>query len=242
MLSSLRINLTTGWYCLIMADMRVAPIVRRRVTSSRDRFWHADDFDGSPAAVTKELSRLADTGDLRRVRRGLYWRGTPTPLGMAPPPPGRLTREVVGSSGVGPAGLSAALALGLTTQVPRFDTIAVPARVPRNPGSVRLVSRAASTKRHSENLRPSEVALFEVLRDWPALVDLSTSEAADHIGRLFDTGEIRVDKLIRASSSEPPRVRERLRSLLGYIGKSQSAEAVSPARSRQVHRDLAIVG
>lgn len=242
MLSSLRINLTTGWYCLIMADMRVAPTVRERVTSSRDCFWHTDDFDGSPAAVTKELSRLADSGDLRRVRRGLYWRGTPTPLGMAPPPPDRLTREVVGNSGVGPAGLSAALALGLTTQVPRFDTIAVPGRIPRNPGSLRLVSRAASTKRHSENLRSAEVALFEVLRDWPGLVELSTSEAVNYIGRLIDADEIRVDRLVRASSSEPPRVRERLRSLLGYIGKSQIAEAILPARSRQVHQDLAIAG
>ena len=37
--------------------------------------------------------------------------------------------------------------------VPRRETIAVPGRVPRNPGAVRFVSRAASAKRRDERLR-----------------------------------------------------------------------------------------
>lgn len=68
-----------------MADQTVASEVRNRVLRSRDRFWQPEDFDGSPQAVAKELSRLNRSEELRRVRRGLYWRGTPTRLGMAPP-------------------------------------------------------------------------------------------------------------------------------------------------------------
>jgi hypothetical protein len=225
-----------------MADMRIAPAIRSRVTSSHERFWRPSDFDGPPAAVAKTLSRLAGTGDLRRIRRGLYWRGTRTLLGMSPPPATRLAAEVAGRPGIGPAGLSAALELGLATQVPRYDMVAVPGRVPRSPGSVRLVSRAASTKRRSERLRPVEVALLEVLRDWPGLVELPKGDAADRIVALVDANAIRVDKLVRASATEPPPVRDRLRGLLVDLGRPEAAACVPPARSRPIHRNLATAG
>src|SRR5438552_1777811 len=122
-----------------MSHTKIAPEVRKRVLHSQDRFWSPADFNGSPDAVAQTLGRLTRAGELRRVRRGLYWRGTPTRLGMAPPSPGRLAEEVVGGSGTGPAGWSAALALGLSTQVPRRETIAVPGRAPHNPSAVRFV-------------------------------------------------------------------------------------------------------
>ena len=137
-----------------MSTTSVAPEVRKRVLSSRDRFWRPEDFDGSPDAVAQALSRMARSGEVRRVRRGLYWRGTPTRLGMAPPPPGRLAKAVVGGTGSGPAGWSAALALGLSTQVARREAVAVPGRSPRSPGSVHYVSRAASTKRRERAAAP----------------------------------------------------------------------------------------
>ncbi|MBO0831943.1 MAG: hypothetical protein J2P29_08235, partial [Actinobacteria bacterium] len=139
---------------------------------------------------------------------------------MSPPPPGRVAAELSGGPGVGPAGLSAAIDLGLTTQVPRYDIVAVPQRVPRHPGNVRLVSRAASTRRRSERLRPAEVALLEVLRDWGALVEVPDREAAKRIANLLDANTIRVGKLVRASVTEPPRVRERLRRILIGAGRA----------------------
>lgn len=225
-----------------MNDTNCAPEVRKRVLPSFDRFWRPEHFDGSPDAVAQTLSRLARAGELRRVRRGLYWCGAPTRLGMAPPPPNRLSDEIVGGPGTGPAGWSAALALGLSTQVPRRVTIAVPGRKPRNPGKVHFVSRAASTKRRDERIRPVEVALLEVLRDWNTLVEVPTQEAVDRIARLMDIGVLRIDRLVRASATEPPRVRERLRRLLGALGRSPSASAVRPARSESVRHDLALAG
>jgi hypothetical protein len=85
--------------------------------------------------------------ELIRVRKGLYWRGVQTPLGMSPPHPDALVRELVGSSAVGPAGLSAANALRLSTQVPRRAHVAVPARAPESTGLVRFVSRPTRTAR-----------------------------------------------------------------------------------------------
>jgi hypothetical protein len=165
-----------------------------------------------------------------------------TRLGMSPPSPGRVAAELAAGPGNGPAGLSAAIDLGLATQVPRYDIVAVPQRVPRHPGSVRLVSRAASTRRRSERLRPTEVALLEVLRDWAGLVEVPDREAAKRIADLFDADTIRVGKLIRASVTEPPRVRERLRRILIDAGRADAADAVPPARSRSGGRELAALG
>lgn len=225
-----------------MVGVKVAPEVRRRVLPSRDRFWRPEDFEGSPEAVAKELSRLTRSGVLRRVRRGLYWRGTSTRLGMAPPPSDRFIDEVIDTPGVGPAGWSAALALGLSTQVPRHESIAVPSRTPRNLGSIRIVSRAASTKRRDEKLRPAEVALLEVLRDWNTLVEVTPGTAVGHIAELVNDETIRLDRTIRASATEPARVRERLRHLLNALGRPSEAAAVRPARSDAVRNDIVLAG
>ena len=227
---------------LTMSTTSVATEVRKRVLSSRDRFWRPEDFDGSPDAVAQALSRLTRTGNLRRIRRGLYWRGTSTRLGMAPPPPGRLAREVVGHTGTGPSGRSAALALGLSTQVPRREAIAVPGRAPRSPGPLHYVSRAANAKRRDERLHPAEVALFEVLREWNSLVEMPTEDAIDRIAQLVDSGAVRLDRLARASETEPPRVRERLRRLLIALDRPEIVDVVRPARSESVHHDLALAG
>lgn len=227
---------------IAVSDTSVAPEVRKRVLHSRDRFWRPEDFSGSPDAVAKALSRMAHTGELRRVRRGLYWRGAPTRLGMAPPPSDRYVHEVIDSPGTGPAGWSAGLALGLSTQVPRRETIAVPGRAPRDPGAVNFVSRAASTKRRDERLRPHEVALLEVLRDWNTFVEVPTGTAVERIAGLADSGALRLDRIVRASTTEPPRVRERLRHLLDAIGRSSDAASVRPARSHSVRGDLALAG
>lgn len=224
----------------VVNDTSIAREVRKRVLRSRDRFWRPEDFEGSPDAVAQTLSRLARGGELRRVRRGLYWRGTSTRLGMAPPPPDRLVDEFFGGPGTGPAGWSAALTLGLSTQVPRRETIAVPGRAPRDPGMVHFVSRAASTKRRDERLRPAEVALLEVIRDWDTLVEVPDNDAIDRIEHLAASGVVRLDRLVRASATEPPRVRERLRRLLAALGQSAMAQTIRPARSDSVRHDFAL--
>lgn len=214
-----------------MSDTSVASEVRDRVLSTRGRFWRPEDFDASPEAVSKALARLSKAGELRRVRRGLYWRGHSTPLGMAPPPAGRFLEKMIDAAGIGPAGWSAALALGVSTQVPRRETVAVPTRTPRNPGPVKIVSRAASTKRRDERLRPIEVAVLEVLRDWDELVEVPFPHAVSRIKDLIDGGAVRVERLVRASATEPPRVREGLRCLLTAVGRDETADGVRPART-----------
>jgi hypothetical protein len=220
-------------------DKTVAAGVRDSILASRDRFWKPESFEGIAPSVDKALSRLAQAGELRRIRRGLYWRGSSTPFGMAPPSAKRLTKELVGTRGVGPAKGSAALALGLSTHVPRNDIVAVPGRVPTGrTGNVSFVSRSASSKRLEERLRPVEVALLEVLRDWERYVEASAPEALDRIAQLMDEGSIRVDRVVRASETEPARSRERLRSLLNSLSRNDDAQGVPPARHTRLAESL----
>ena len=224
-----------------MSTTSVATEVRRRVLSSHDRFWRPEDFDGSLTRWPKRCPGWPAPANFA-ASGGDCTGADVDPTGMAPPPPGRLAGEVVGDTGTGPSGRSAALALGLSTQVPRREAIAVPGRPPRSPGPVYYVSRAASTKRRDERLHPTEVALFEVLRDWNSLVEMPTEDAVDRITQLIDSGAIRLDRLARASKTEPPRVHERLRRLLVALDRPEIVDVIRPARSESIRHDLALAG
>jgi hypothetical protein len=104
--------------------------VRERVERlPGDTFVHSRDLVaefGERTAVDVALHRLKESGELVPVRRGLYYKGRKTRLGTTRPDPIRTAYEVARAagygSGVGPAGYTAARALGLTTQVPRRDS------------------------------------------------------------------------------------------------------------------------
>ncbi|MHB1818009.1 MAG: DUF6088 family protein [Streptosporangiaceae bacterium] len=209
----------------------VAACVRNRVRRSRNRFWRPADFDGSRAAVEQALLRLVDSDDLTHLRRGLYWRGTKTPLGMAPPPVTLLAKAVAAEPrGMGPAAASAANALGLSTQIPRLPVFAVAARVPESmPSAIALVSRAACRARVRVNPRAAEVALLEVLRDWNALVETDDAEARRVVRSHFACGALRPDVLAKVAGTEPAPVPERLAELLADCGYEQAAATVGKA-------------
>jgi len=68
---------------------------------------------------------MVTSGKLVRVRPGLYYKGVHTALGLTEPHPLDVALQIAGQ-GSGPAGFSAASALGLTTQVPSVIEVAVP--------------------------------------------------------------------------------------------------------------------
>jgi hypothetical protein len=98
--------------------------------------------------------------------------------------------EVAGL-GAGPAELSAAHTLGLTTQVPSTEVVAVPGRCPTPVGGARFVSR--SVERRFEGLRPLEVAVIEVLRVGPGIVEGTWTKLGRRVASLTERGEIRPD-------------------------------------------------
>jgi hypothetical protein len=221
----------------------VASTVREQVLESAGRFWRPQDFEGSPDAVDAALARLANSGVLNRLRRGLYWRGEQTRLGMAPPDPFALATALVGSRGVGLAGASAALQLGLTTQLPIVPEIATPTRPPSGVKGITFRDRSSRFARRDEGLSAREVAFLEVLEDWDDVVDVSAGEAIGELVRLLcNDDDIDVDRLTRAAIDERPLVRERLRALLTRAGFLQWAREIPPARdvrTKELGRDFA---
>jgi len=198
-----------------------------------DRFWTPNDFDAlaDPIQIDRAMSRLATQGELRKVRRGLYWHGRPTAFGMSRPSTSDTVAAVVGTRGVGPAGLSAANALGLTTQVPALENVAVPRRAPRPFGSVRFVDRSGRPGRAVAGLGWTEVALLEVLGDWHQVIEVDEASAQSQLSDLIRSGSLRLDKLARAARDEPATVRHRLKDLLAANGYGALAASIPAPRS-----------
>jgi hypothetical protein len=215
--------------------------MRARIQTRRpDRFWQPRDFDdlADPKQVDRVLFRLATQGVLRPVRRGLYWRGRVTRFGMSRPGTDVLVAEVAGRRGVGPAGLTAANDLGLTSQVPAVETFAVPHRPPRPIPAIRFVDRSGRPGRVTSALTPVEVAVLEVLGDWDRIVEMPDVDARHRLAEMVRTGEVRGDRLARAAVSEPAAVRERLREVLVTADVPDLAEKVPPARSESLRAEL----
>jgi hypothetical protein len=186
----------------------VALSIRERVTAAQPRtFWSRDDFEGPVTAIDTALSRLAAAQELVRVRKGLYWKGTPTRFGMTQPSAYEVALQVAGP-GSGPASVAAAHELGLTTQVPSIVEVAVPGKTPDPYPGIRFRSRPY--ERRERGLRPLEVAVLEVLRD-PTVIEASHHQLVDRVRELIASDLIRADVLTSEANDEArPMVRTRL--------------------------------
>lgn len=205
---------------------------RDRILRSRDQFWRPEDLSTSGSTTLHLLTGLVEAGELRRIRRGLYWRGGKSPLGMGYPRTVALIHELAPGPGVGPAGLYAANLLHLSTQVPRRAEIAVPYRAPRDEQSIRFVARPARIGRRQAELNPTEVALLEVLCSWESAIELPPTDAWRRLLELLESGAARADRLATAGSTEPGSTRVRLRELLRAHGREDLADQVPLADKR----------
>jgi Family of unknown function (DUF6088) len=170
----------------------IAATVRERVHASPPgTFLRRKDFAGSDRAVESELSRMVLAGELIRVRRGIYYRGMPTRFGMTRPSLIEAAIAVAGP-GSGPAGISAAHMLGLTTQVPGTVEVAAAGKVPEAMAGVRF--RLRPYGRRELGLTPVEVAVLEVLRD-PGSTETTWPEVQARFADLIATSVIRATVL-----------------------------------------------
>jgi len=151
-------------------------------------FVEVRHIDGPRGPIESAFSRLAAKGELWRVRKGLYWKGAPTRLGMSRPRSEEVALHL-GGPGSGPAGVAAALWLGVTSQVPATFVAAVPTRVPSPWRHVRFTQR--SVERLIRGLTPSEVAVLEVLRAGPAVVEGTWERFGEVVAQLAEDGEVR---------------------------------------------------
>ena len=181
----------------------VAAAVSERVSDLPDRsFLAVCEVEGPRRAVESAFSRLARGGQLARVRKGLYWKGAPTPFGMSPPRAEDIALAI-GGRGAGLAGVAAAHALGLTTQVPSTIWVAVPGQVPAGYPGLRFVQRPV--QRLVRAMTPWEVAVLEVLRAGPAVMECGWGDLASRIAELERAGHVRIGELAAAVAEEPHR-------------------------------------
>jgi hypothetical protein len=174
-------------------------------------FFRSGDFPGSTSAVETAMSRLASAGVLKRVHRGLYWKGVRSRFGHGRPPTLAVGMELAGGRGVGPAGWTASHVLGLTTQVPPTTELTVVGRsAPRAPEGIRFHTRANLDRL---GLRFHEIALLEVLRDWPATAETDWAQLLAVVRELESKGLVDLERLQRSVRSEPPQARGLVASL-----------------------------
>lgn len=200
----------------------VAHQVRNAVTSGGERFWKLADFDELPAtAVAQSLSRLSRQGDLRRVRRGLYYRPRKTVFGPSQPSLPAIRAQAAKKVRFFPAGVTAANVLGLTTQVPARQELATTAinvsRQSLEPGTVVHTRRPPAW----DSLTDEDAAVLDVLRSGGQGSELPPAQTTARLASLLKVRG-RFLRLYRVSHVEPPRVRAMLGAFGQQLGRSRS--------------------
>jgi hypothetical protein len=160
------------------------------------------DIDGPRTAVESAFSRIAAVGEVARIRKGLYWKGAQTPLGITPPRVEEVGVEL-GGPGSGPAGVAAAAWLGLTTQVPSTYVVAVPTRTPTPWRRIRFTQRPV--ERLLRDLTPTEVAVIEVLRAGASVLEGGWDRFTEAVIEQAAQGRVRLDVLDAEIADEPHR-------------------------------------
>ena len=202
----------------------VAATIRTKLDMARPgSFFRTSDFAGPRSAVESHLSRhAAKARDLLRVRRGLYWKGVASRFGPGRPGIDDIVRRVTEGCGAGPSAWTASLALGISTQVPATATYAVVGPPPTGIPGAEFRSRRNLAR---VGLGYLEIALLEVLRDWPAFVEADWPALVARVGALRDAGTIRPARVAKAAAREHrPALRKRVDALLAGLPPSPSGE------------------
>lgn len=193
----------------------VAATVRKRLQRGGERLWRLQDFADLPfPAVAQALSRLAKTGDVERLSKGVYYRSRETAFGKSRPNPTALRSLAATRATVFPAGLTAANVLGFTTQQPARTELATAAQsLPRKlvgDDPVIHTRRPAAWMRLSEH----DAALLDFLRRGGRDSELSPQQTVKRTLTLC-AEKGRFERLLAVAATEPPRVR----AILGAIGE-----------------------
>lgn len=196
--------------------LSTAATIKRRVARAKPgTFLCVSDLSVNTAsrhAVEHALSRLAASdAPIVRAHKGLYFRGSESRFGKTRPRPVDVALEVSRDRGAGPAGWTALRALGVTTQVPSVDEIALLGAPPTGIAGVRFHVRRNPARL---DLKLHEIATLEAVRAWPTHVGSDWGALRTAIGELVADGRIRPTRLRKAANSEPIRVRDKLDALL----------------------------
>lgn len=201
----------------------VAATVRERLQRGGERLWRLEDFADLPfPAVAQTLSRLAKTGDIERLSKGVYYRSRETAFGKSRPNPTAIRNLAATRATFFPAGLTAANLLGFTTQQSARAELATAAQsLPRKlvgEDAVIHTRRPAAWTRLSEH----DAALLDVLRNGGRDSELSPQQTVKRTLPLC-AEKGRFERLLAVAATEPPRVRAMLGAIGEQLGKKPQA-------------------
>ena len=221
--------------------------VRKRIErGGADRLWTFSDFPGiSLPALAAAMSRMTRSGDLQRVRKGVYYRPRPTVFGASQPSPDQVLAAVARQrkKNLVSSGMDQFNRLGLTTQVSgavtatsdgpmRMQTISgIPVHVKLRPIGVQV------------GIRPEERTTLDVLRSVGTVPGTSAGEVVGRLKYLLSTGGLDFGRLAKFSRFEPPRVRALLGAIgddLGIVDASGLQQTLNPLTSFNIRGDLGL--
>jgi len=211
-------------------------IQKRILKSGDDHLWSFHDFldidPSAPTAVAAALSRLSRSGELRRVRRGLYYRPQKTAFGESQPNPESVVkmllhdRKAVRTRDFNRLGLTTQMSGALTNAASRTVRLKGVRGIP-----LRFVNRPLSEQK---GIRDDERTVLDALRGIDAIPDTTPAKVIARIKLLIKRGEFDFGRLARFALTEPPRVR----ALLGAIGEDAGAAPDKLAQLRSTLNPL----
>jgi hypothetical protein len=207
----------------------VSFLVRRKIERTGERVWCLDDFRGFPfTAVTQTLYRLARSGVIRRLSKGIYYHGRETAFGGSKPSPTALLRLASRKKPVFPSGLAAANLLGFTSRTPvKLEIATCATSLPRKLIGQDTVVHTRRPKAWAKLWR-TDGAFLDFLRRGGRPSDLSPGETVRLSLRLLGQGR-RFERLAKVWATEPPRVR----ALLGALCELRQKDPETLRRMRK---------
>ena len=202
---------------VLFCDMTALTASQAIRETARGSFVPLSALPGPSYAARQAASRATRAGELVTVKPGLYYRGAKTRYGMTRPPVEQIAREVWGSTGVGPAGFSAAREWGVTTQVPATYHVAALWTVAPIDG----VTQYSRRNRARGKLNPREIALLELLRDPRVFVESGWESLVDRYSDARGRGLVHESLLEKAVASERNQsVRQHFATLMADVARS----------------------
>ncbi len=192
-----------------------AAVVRRRIKRGGERLWQLDDFRDLPfAAVAQALIRLARTGYIERLSKGVYYRARQTAFGKSRPNPAAIQKLAALRKRLFPSGTVAAALLGFTTQTGARNEIATSASsVPRKLVGQETIIHTRRPEAWSK-LSEADGALLDFLRRGGRASELTPVDTIQRTLALL-AEDCSYQRLAAVARTEPPRVR----AILGALGE-----------------------
>lgn len=186
-------------------DMTAMGLVRERVANLPERaFIRGADVSTAiqgknTGAKEQAFSRLAKAGQIARIAKGLYWKAPKSRFGVVPPPRLEAALAIAADRAPGPSGPTAAAYLGLTTQIPAVQELAVIGRESTKFGGTVFRERV-NPKR--DGLNPAEIAVLEIARDRLRYCETGRNQTVARLRDLAERGAINLGQLKKAAAGE----------------------------------------